>query len=79
LINVGNYSLETALSYNLSGIMLRCTGLKFDLRLSLNHTYAYYQYITLNSFISINGDCYDRFLLRMNEMLESIFVINQII
>lgn len=79
LINVGTYSLETALSYNLSGLMLRCTGLKFDLRLSLNHTYAYYQYITINSFISINGDCYDRFLLRINEMLESIYIINQII
>jgi NADH dehydrogenase (ubiquinone) Fe-S protein 2 len=79
LINIGAYSLETALQYNLSGIMMRCTGLKFDLRLNLNYTYAYYQYLTLNSFISINGDCYDRFLLRTNEMLESLFLINQII
>jgi len=59
--------------------MLRCTGLKFDLRLHSNFTYAHYKYLNLCSFVGINGDCYDRFLLRFNEMLESLFIINQVI
>jgi len=59
--------------------MLRSTGIKFDLRLHTVYTYAYYRYISFNSFISLNGDCYDRFILRMNEMLESLFIINQLI
>lgn len=79
LINIGSYNIETALNYNLSGIMLRCTGLKYDLRLHKNLTYANYPYINLVSFISLNGDSYDRFLLRINEMLESLFIINQVI
>jgi NADH-quinone oxidoreductase subunit D len=65
--------------YNLSGVMLRCTGLKYDIRLAKTHTYAFYPYLQLNSFVSKNGDCYDRFLLRFNEMLESLYLINQII
>jgi NADH:ubiquinone oxidoreductase subunit D len=79
LVNIGSYTIETALSYNLSGVMLRCTGLKYDLRLNKTQTYAFYSYIQLNSFISKNGDCYDRFLLRFNEMLESLYIVNQII
>jgi len=76
---VGIYNLETALSYNLSGVMIRCTGLKYDLRLHKTLTYANYPYLNLISYTSLNGDSYDRFLLRINEMLESLFLINQII
>lgn len=79
LINVGVYDIDTALSYNLSGVMLRSTGLKYDLRLSQSHTYANYFYNTFSSYIGLNGDCYDRFLLRMNEILESLYICNQII
>lgn len=79
LVNIGSYNLETALYYNLSGVMLRCTGLKYDIRIHKTLTYAYYNYVNFASYISINGDSYDRFLLRMNEMLESLFIINQIL
>jgi NADH:ubiquinone oxidoreductase subunit D len=79
LVNIGSYNLETALYYNLSGVMLRCTGLKYDVRIHKTLTYAYYNYVNFASYISINGDSYDRFLLRMNEMLESLFIINQIL
>jgi NADH:ubiquinone oxidoreductase subunit D len=79
LVNVGSYNLETAIKNNLSGVMLRCTGLKYDLRLQKNLTYAHYPYINFCNFTSISGDSYDRFLLRMNEILESLFIINQVI
>lgn len=52
--------------------MLRCVGFKYDLRLHNNYTYSYYSYVKFCSFISLNGDCYDRFLLRMYEVIESL-------
>ena len=72
LVNIGAYSLSTAIKYNLSGVMLRCVGFKYDLRLHNNYTYSYYSYVKFCSFISLNGDCYDRFLLRMYEVIESL-------
>jgi NADH:ubiquinone oxidoreductase subunit D len=59
--------------------MARCTGLKRDLRLSRTETYANYYYLNFRSYIGQHGDCYDRFLIRMNEMAESLNIINQCI
>lgn len=59
--------------------MLRCTGIKRDLRLDLFETYGNYYYLNFKSFYSKKGDSYDRYLLRMNEMLESLNIINQLI
>ena len=78
LVGIGMYSIETAILYNLSGVMIRCTGIKYDLRIVKTLSYAHYPYLKISSFIGINGDSYDRFLLRLNEMVESLFLINQI-
>lgn len=51
--------------------MARCTGLKRDLRLNKHLTYGNYYYLKPTSFVTYNGDSYDRYLLRMAEMLES--------
>jgi len=59
--------------------MSRSVGLKRDLRNSKLETYANYYYINFRSYIGQHGDCYDRFLIRMNEMSESINIINQVI
>jgi len=72
LVDIGSYNLKTALKYNLSGVMLRCVGFKYDLRLHPNFTYSYYSFVKFASFISLNGDCYDRFLLRTYEVIESL-------
>jgi len=58
--------------------MIRCTGLKHDLRLNKTTSYAHYPYLSIASFIGYQGDSYDRFLLRLSEMVESLFLINQI-
>jgi NADH-quinone oxidoreductase subunit D len=79
LVNIGVYSIETCLDYGLTGVMSRSTGIKRDLRLSKNETYANYYYLNFRSYTGLNGDCYDRFLIRMNEMCESISIVNQII
>ena len=79
LVNVGSYSYEMCINYGLTGVMSRSTGIKRDLRLDKLETYANYYYLNFRSYIGQNGDSYDRFLIRMNEMSESINIINQVI
>jgi NADH dehydrogenase (ubiquinone) Fe-S protein 2 len=79
LINIGTYSHETCINYGLTGVMSRSIGIKRDLRLDKLETYANYYYLNFRSFVGQNGDSYDRFLIRMNEMTESLNIINQII
>ena len=59
--------------------MARCTGIKRDLRISKLETYANYYYLNFRSYIGQHGDSYDRYLIRMNEMLESLNIITQTI
>jgi len=79
LINIGVYNFETCINYGLTGVMSRSVGLKRDLRLSKLETYANYYYTNFRSYTGMHGDCYDRFLIRMNEMCESVNISNQII
>jgi len=79
LTGVGAYDYNTALLYGLTGVMARCVGIKRDLRLNLFTTYSNYKYIHLTSYTSYNGDSYDRYLLRMFEMVESVNIIIQAI
>ncbi len=79
LVNVGVYSYKTCIEYGLTGVMSRSVGIKRDLRLDNLETYANYYYLNFRSYIGQNGDSYDRFLIRMNEMTESLNIINQVI
>jgi NADH:ubiquinone oxidoreductase subunit D len=65
--------------YGLTGVMARSTGIKRDLRIDKMETYANYYYLNFRSYVGQNGDSYDRFLIRMNEMTESLNIINQVI
>lgn len=79
LVNIGTYSYKTCIDYGLTGVMARCTGIKRDIRLDKLETYANYYHLNFRSFVGQNGDSFDRFLIRMNEMSESLNIINQII
>jgi NADH:ubiquinone oxidoreductase subunit D len=79
LVNIGTYSYKTCIEYGLTGVMARSTGIKRDLRLDKLETYANYYYLNFRSYIGQNGDSYDRFLIRMNEMTESLNIMNQTI
>jgi NADH:ubiquinone oxidoreductase subunit D len=79
LINIGTYSHQTCLNFGLTGVMSRSVGIKRDLRLSRLETYANYYYLNFRSYIGQHGDCYDRFLIRMNEMSETVNIINQVV
>lgn len=78
LINIGTLNQNNIISWNLTGVMARSVGFKKDLRLSQKHHYSSYNTVNLKSFIGINGDCYDRYLIRMLEMGESLNIANYI-
>ncbi len=78
LVNIGAYSSSTCLEYGLTGVMARSTGIKRDLRMMKLETYANYYHLNFRTYTGQNGDCYDRFLIRMNEMAESLYIINQV-
>ena len=71
-------SYEDCKNYSLTGVMARSVGLKRDLRLAKVDTYSGYNLINLKSYCGINGDCYDRYLIRMLEMGESLNICNYI-
>lgn len=79
LVNIGILSYNDAIKYGSSGVMLRSSGFKKDLRFIKSHSYSFYWYLKFNSFIGKRGDCYDRFLIRIREMYESINIITQVI
>lgn len=77
LVNIGTYSFQTCLDFGLTGVMARSCGIKRDLRLSKSESYANYYYLNFRSYTGQHGDSYDRFLIRMNEMSESLNIVNQ--
>jgi NADH dehydrogenase (ubiquinone) Fe-S protein 2 len=79
LVNIGTINQNNCSDYNLTGVMARSTGIKQDIRLSKFSSYSSYNSIIFNSYIGTNGDCYDRYLLRMMEMGESLHILNLVI
>jgi NADH:ubiquinone oxidoreductase subunit D len=79
LVNIGVYSIETCYKYGLTGVLSRCVGIQRDIRLNNLETYGNYYHLHFRSYTGIHGDCYDRFLIRMNEMAESISIVNQVV
>jgi len=69
LLNVGIVSKKTGLSFSFTGVLLRSTGILWDLRKSCS--YEIYNQLTFKIPYSINGDCYDRYLLRIEELRQS--------
>ena len=74
-VDIGIVSKQDALDYSFSGVMLRGSGIPWDLRKS--QTYECYDQIDFKIPVGKNGDCYDRYLCRIEEMKESVKIINQ--
>jgi len=72
---VGAYDAETAIAYGLSGANLRCTGVKWDLR--KDRPYGIYNKFDFDVPVGKNGDCYDRYLVRLAEIEQSLRIIEQ--
>jgi NADH dehydrogenase (ubiquinone) Fe-S protein 2 len=75
LVDVGVVSYKDALDFGFSGVMLRGSGIMWDLREA--EPYEVYDQLKFNIPTSSKGDCYARYLLRMREMRESLAIINQ--
>ena len=74
-VDIGVVSKEDALEYSFSGVMMRGSGIPWDLRKS--QPYECYDQLYFKIPIGKNGDCYDRYLCRIDEMRESVKIINQ--
>lgn len=73
LVDVGVVNAQQALNWGFSGVMLRGSGVCWDLR--KNNSYEVYDQIDFNVPVGRNGDCYDRYLIRIQEMYESLNII----
>jgi NADH-quinone oxidoreductase subunit D len=76
-VDIGVVSAERALQLGFSGPMLRASGVEWDLRRT--EPYAVYDQLDFNIPIGKNGDCYDRYLVRVEEMRQSNHIITQCI
>lgn len=76
LVDVGVVTLDKAKEYGFSGPMLRGSGLPWDLRVV--QPYDDYNDYNFGIPIGLKGDCFDRYLIRVEEMRQSLNIINQI-
>ena len=76
-VDIGVVTLEQAWEWGFSGVMVRGSGAAWDLRKS--QPYECYAEMDFDIPIGKNGDCYDRYLIRMEEMRQSVRIMQQCI
>ncbi len=74
-VDIGAISAEDALDWGFSGPCLRASGLAWDLRKA--QPYDCYDRMDFDIPVGSHGDCYDRYLVRMLEMRESLRIVHQ--
>ncbi|MDC1148530.1 NADH-quinone oxidoreductase subunit D [Pelagibacteraceae bacterium] len=74
-VDIGVVSVQEALDHGFSGVMIRGSGVAWDLRKS--QPYDNYENYDFKVPVGKNGDCYDRYLCRIEEMRESVKIIIQ--
>ncbi|HVA76061.1 MAG TPA: NADH dehydrogenase (quinone) subunit D [Acidimicrobiales bacterium] len=76
LQGVGPVDADTAIALGLTGPLLRSTGVAWDLRRDM--PYLAYDDVDFDVIVGTNGDCWDRYAIRFNEIRESVRIIRQI-
>jgi len=74
-VDIGTMSAEEALAWGFTGPCIRASGIAWDLRRA--QPYEMYDHVKFDIPVGRNGDCYDRYLVRMAEMRESVKIIVQ--
>jgi NADH-quinone oxidoreductase subunit D len=74
-VDIGVVTKEEAVAWGFSGVMVRGSGIAWDLRRS--QPYECYDDFEFDVPLGVNGDCYDRYLCRMQEMRESTKIMKQ--
>lgn len=77
LVDIGTVTYEDAFSLGFSGVMLRGSGISWDLRRAV--PYEVYSELDFDIPIGTAGDCFDRYLVRVEEMRQSIKIIQQVL
>jgi len=77
LVDIGVVSSKQALEWGLSGVMLRGSGISWDLRKT--QPYEIYSELDFSIPVGNSGDCYDRYLIRVEEMRQSLKIIQDCI
>ncbi|RMG97171.1 MAG: NADH-quinone oxidoreductase subunit D [Chloroflexi bacterium] len=76
-IGVGYLSPEDAIAYSTAGPVLRASGIPYDVRRA--EPYSYYEHLDFDVAVRYNGDIYDRYLIRLDEMYQSLRIIRQVL
>ena len=74
-VGIGSVSADDAINFAFTGPMLRASGVPWDLRKS--QPYEVYHKLHFDIPIGKHGDCYDRYLVRIEEMYQSVRIIRQ--
>jgi NADH-quinone oxidoreductase subunit D len=75
--DIGVISREEAIAYGITGPNLRGSGVEFDVRKA--HPYLDYEKYEFDIPVGTKGDCYDRYLVRMEEMRQSVRILRQVL
>jgi NADH-quinone oxidoreductase subunit D len=76
-VDIGVVTRDEALDWGFSGVMVRGSGIAWDLR--RNQPYECYDELEFDIPLGLNGDCYDRYLCRVEEMRQSVKIMRQCI
>lgn len=79
LVNIGALNITDAVSYGATGPVVRSAGVKKDIRFLKSETYSHYWFLSIQGYLGKRGDSYDRFLIRVREMYESVNIVFQIL
>ena len=77
VVGIGVVTAERAIELGFTGPMLRGSGVAWDLRKT--QPYSVYDELDFEVPVGVNGDCYDRFLVRLEEMIQSAHLVKQCI
>jgi len=75
LVDIGSVQAKDAMDWGFSGVMLRGSGVAWDLRKT--QPYDIYDKLDFEVPVGLKGDCYDRYLIRVEEMRQSLRLIMQ--
>ncbi len=76
-VDIGGLSVDDALDWGFSGVMLRSCGVPWDLRKS--QPYDGYEALDFDIPVGKTGDCFERYLCRLEEMRQSLRIIEQVL
>lgn len=74
---VGYLSPEDAIAYSAAGPVLRASGIAYDVRRA--EPYSYYEHLDFDVAVRYNGDVYDRYLIRIDEIRQSLRILEQVL